>query len=262
MKGNRMTRLLLVARGTEKLKRGNKNQESGRVPGRHTVFIDLDCGVRFGIIGEPVPAEEAGRADSAVQIPEEVRKHLAQSLGGPFLVFRDKVPKDLKLSKEQKERVEQHLQELLPDAMKFFEKIDGLKREEREKELGAYRPQAQEKLAAVLKETMKEDQLKRLRQLELQQEGPFALHHGNVEIRKLLKITDEQRKQFRAVILDMQKKIAPLLKDVDSGGDPKEIWPKLMTIRKEHEARIETLLSDVQTKQWKEMLGKPLDLGD
>jgi len=141
--------------------------------------------------------------------------------------------------------------------MKFFEKIDHLKREEREKELGAYRPKAQEKLAAVLKETMKEDQRKRLRQLKLQQEGPFALHHGDVEIRKTLKITDEQRKQFMAVILEMQKKIVPLLKDVDTGGDPQEIWPKLMKIRREHEARIEALLTDAQKRQWKAMLGKP-----
>jgi hypothetical protein len=262
MKGNRMTRLLLVARGTEKLKRGNKNQESGRQPGGHVVFIDLDCGVRYGIIGEPVPAEEAGSADAASQVPEEARKHLAQSLGGSFLVFRDKVQKDLKLTEEQKEKLEQYLKEWIPDAMKFFEKIDGLKREEREKELGAYRPKAQAKLAAILKETMKEDQGKRLRQLELQQEGPFALNHENVEIRKDLKITEEQRKQFMAVIQEMQKKIAPLLKDVDSGGDPKEIWPKLLKIRKEHEGRIESLLSDAQKKQWKEMLGKPLDLGD
>ncbi len=66
MKGNRMTRIILVARGTEKLKRRNKNEESGRTPGRHTVFIDLDCGVRYGMIGEPVPAEEVG-PDAAAQ---------------------------------------------------------------------------------------------------------------------------------------------------------------------------------------------------
>ena len=71
MKGNRMTRLLLVARGTEKLKRGNKNEESGQLPGGHAVFIDLDCGVRYGIIGEPVPAEEAGSGTGA----ESPRRH-------------------------------------------------------------------------------------------------------------------------------------------------------------------------------------------
>jgi hypothetical protein len=54
MKGNRITRLLLVASGTEKLKRGNKNAELGHQPGGHVAFIDLDCGVRYGIIGEPV----------------------------------------------------------------------------------------------------------------------------------------------------------------------------------------------------------------
>jgi hypothetical protein len=261
MKGNRMTRLLLVARGTEKLKRGNKNEESGRLRGGHAVFIDVDCGVRYGIIGEPVPDEDAGSADRA-QVPEEVRKHLAQSLGGSFLVFRDKVQDDLKLTKEQKEKLEQHLQELLPDLMQFFQKIDGLKGEGREKELKAYRPKVQEKLAAILKETLKEDQRKRLRQLELQQEGALALWHGDVQIGKGLKITDEQRKQFMAVVQEMQKKIEPLIKEAQSGGKPEEIGPKIMKIRREHEGKIEALLTDAQKKQWQEMLGKPLDLGD
>jgi hypothetical protein len=107
---------------------------------------------------------------------------------------------------------------------------------------------------------MQEGQLKRLRQLELQQEGAFALHHGDVEIRKGLKITDEQRRQFMTVIQEMQTKMAPLLKDVDSGDDPQEIWPKLLKIRKEHEGKIEALLTDSQKQQWKELLGKPLDL--
>ena len=259
MKGNRMTRLLLVARGAEKLQRGNKNE--GRLPGGHAVFIELDGGVRYGMIGEPVPAEEAGGADQA-QVPAEARKVLAENLHGPFLVFRDKVQEDLKLTQEQKEKLEQNLQELLPDAMQFFQKIEGLKGEEREKELKAYRQKAQEKLAAVLKETIKEDQRKRLRQLELQREGAFVLLHGDVEIGTDLKITDEQRKQFMAVVQDMQKKIAPLIKEAQSGGDPQEIRPKAMKIRKEHEGKIVALLTDPQKKQWKEMLGKPLDLDE
>jgi hypothetical protein len=259
MKGNRMTRLLLVARGTEKLKRGNKNEESGHPPGGHAVFIDLDCGVRYGIIGEPVPDEEAGSADPAGQIPEEARKVLAENLHGPFLVFRDKVQEDLKLTAEQKEKLEQHLKEL---AMEFFQKMEDLqdlKSEERDKELGAYRKKAQEKLAAILKEIkIKEDQRKRLRQLELQQLG---LLDSDVVGKDLL-ITDKQRQQFMAVVQDMQKKIEPFIKDAQSGGDPQEIRPKIMKIRKEHEGKLVALLTDAQKKQWKEMLGKPLDLSD
>ena len=177
-------------------------------------------------------------------------------------MFRDKVQEDLKLTKEQKEKLEQHLQELLPDAMQFFQKIDGLKGEEREKELKAYRPKVQEKLAAVLKETLKEDQRKRLRSWSCNGRGRSPCCMGTSEIGKDLKITDEQRKQFMAVVQDMQKKIAPLIKEAQSGGNPQEIRPKIMKIRKEHEGKIEALLTDAQKKQWKEMLGKPLDLDD
>ena len=35
-----------------------------------------------------------------------------------------------------------------------------------------------------------------------------------------------------------------------------------MKIRKEHEGQIEALLTDAQKKQWKEMLGKPLNLDE
>ena len=35
-----------------------------------------------------------------------------------------------------------------------------------------------------------------------------------------------------------------------------------MKIKKEHEDQIEAVLTDAQKKQWKEMLGKPLDLDE
>jgi hypothetical protein len=114
-------------------------------------------------------------------------------------------------------------------------------------------------LAAVLKDTLKDDQRKRLRQLELQQEGPFVL---GGELGKELKITDDQRKQFMAVVQDLQKKVEPLVKEAQSGGNPDDIRPKLMKIRKEHEGKIEAILTDAQKKQWQEMLGKPLDLDE
>src|ERR1700679_3564072 len=93
---------------------------------------------------------------AAQEIPEQVRKDLSENLHGSLVVFRAKAQEDLKLSDEQKEKLEQHLRELLPDAMQFFQSMEGLKPEEREKELKAFRPKVQAKLAAVLKETLKE----------------------------------------------------------------------------------------------------------
>ncbi|HUY32892.1 MAG TPA: hypothetical protein VMV69_08935 [Pirellulales bacterium] len=339
MDGNRMTRLVLSAGGMEKLKfqsaRGKDENLVAFLPGGHR--IDMECGVRYGMIGEPVPIKKAkdgkeprnpeeascyeermpakihkiqkelpawvqktgdkekatalmqklkehldaknlgeaekiadsilamigGSAQAAIEdIPEEARREIARNLHGPFMVFRDAVREELKLTDEQKEKLEEHLRERLPDIMQFFQSLEGLNGEEREKKLQAFRQTAQEKLAAVLKDTLKENQHKRLRQLELQQEGAFALWHGDVEIGKDLKVTDEQRKQFMAVVQEFQKQVGPLIKEAQSGGNPEQIRPKVMKLRKEHEDRIEALLTDAQKKQWKEMLGKPLALDE
>jgi Tol biopolymer transport system component len=60
----------------------------------------------------------------------------------------------------------------------------------------------------------------------------------------------------------MQKTIEPLIKEAQTSGKHEEIRPKAMKIRKEHEQKIEAILDDTQKKQWKEMLGKPLDLAE
>jgi hypothetical protein len=266
VQAGRMTRLLLAARGNEKLQFANDDHSVKKVQRDEVAFlpagrlIDLACGVRYGIIAAPVAEGEAGGDEPPGQVPEEVRRQIVEAMGGPFVVFRSKVPEDLKLSPEQNEKLEGQLLERVQDAMQFFRKLEGKKPEEAEKELEKYRPKAREKLAAFLKEALKEDQLKRLRQLELQQEGAFAL--GLPDVGKELNITDDQRRQFMAVVQELHKKVEPLIREARSGGRPEEIHPKVMKIRKEQEGKIEALLTDAQRKQWKEMLGKPFDLGE
>jgi len=188
------------------------------------------------------------------------RRQITETLGPPFLVFRDKVQEELKLSDEQKKKLEKRLQDTVQDTMQLFQKLADKEPEEREKELHAYREKAQENLTAFLQGLLQEEQSKRLRQVMLQREGLFAL--GHAEIMKELEITDKQRQQFGEVAQEMHKKIEPLVKEAQKGGNPQEIWPKIRKIRKEQEERIEALLSEAQKKQWQEMLGKPLDLGD
>jgi len=195
---------------------------------------------------------------TAQGVAEAALKKLRHDLGGSFVVSRDKVQEDLKLTEEQKEKLEEHFRELLPDAMQVFQKVKGLKPEERKKELGAYRPKAQEKLAAVLKETLNAGQRKRLRQLELQREG---LRDG--KIWKELQVTDEQRKQFMAMMRQAQKETQSLLEELQKDGKLKEeIQPKVIKVRGDLEGKLEALLTDAQRKHWKEMLGKPMDLAD
>jgi len=269
MDRERVTRLVLTARGKEKLKfgsaRGEDVSEVASLPGGHR--IDMACKVRYGILGAPAAAEQVTADAPApppgappLEVPEQARRQIVDALGPPFLVFRDKVLHELKLSQEQQQSLEERLLGTVQDAMQFFQNLGDKQPEEREKELHFYRQKAQEKLAAFLKQTLKDEQRKRLRQLELQQQGPFAL--GQPELMEELKITAEQRQLFTGVVQEMEKKIQPLLKDAQSGGNPEEIRPKVMQIRKDYGGKIGALLTDAQRKQWKEMLGPPLTLDD
>ena len=63
------------------------------------------------------------------------------------------------------------------------------------------------------------------------------------------------------VLQEMQKKIEPLMKEAQKAATRRRILPKTMKLRQEHEAKVEAILTDAQKNQWKEMLGKPFDLG-
>jgi hypothetical protein len=273
MNGTRMSQLLLSARGREKLEYGNDDNRRIKVKEDEVTClpagrpVDVNGGVRYGIIGTPASADEvddraaAPAADTAPEIPDEARKPLVEALGETFIVFRDRVQEELKLSGEQKAKLLQTFPEHVQETMKVFEKIKDLKPPEREKVMHEHRQKSAEKLSALLGKLLDARQQERFGQLQLQQAGVFVLL-GEHEAARRVKVTDEQRKQFMEVMQDLHKKIHALAREVEAGGNPAELRPRMMKIRKEHEGRIEALLSDAQKKRWQELLGKPLDLDD
>ena len=168
-----------------------------------------------------VPGPRGAQA-AAQEVPEQARKEIAHNLQGPFAVFRDVVQEDLKLTAEQKEKVEEHLRERLPDIVavlpvaRWRDWGGGPAR----KNSTPFRRQAagQVNWPSVLKATLKADQSKRLRQLGLQQEGAFALFHGAVKIAKDLKITQRATEAIHGGRhQDLQKKVEPLIQEVRVG---------------------------------------------
>jgi hypothetical protein len=271
--GKQMTRLILSANGMEKLQFNKDDHPLKRIKRDEVVIlpggrpIDLECRVRYGILGEPARAEEVSNAEDIAgatiigQVPDEVRRQLHEALGGPFLIFRNKVQGELKLSDEQKQELAQLLPRHIQATMKFFETVNDKAPPEREKQLQSHRQKSHEKLLASLKERLQPRQLERLHQLVLQQEGPFILM-GPSEAAGTLKITDEQRLQLLGLIHELQAKIEPLIKEAQIGGNPMEIRPKIMKLRQECVGKMENVLTDAQKGQWKEMLGKPFELSD
>jgi hypothetical protein len=197
---------------------------------------------------------------AAAQVPpDQQRKDVVEALGPPFIVFREKVLDELKVSDDQREKLMQRVMEQIMETGPFLESLPKTG-EERDTKLKEHRKNAHEKLAKDLKEMLQPAQLTRLRQVTFQQEGSFAL--GQEDVRKELKITQEQLMKFKAVVEDLQSKVQPLIKEAQSGGNPEEIRPKIEALRKDHAKQLEAVLTDTQKMQWKEMLGPPFDLGD
>jgi hypothetical protein len=196
---------------------------------------------------------------AAQEVPDENRKQLVEALGPPFIVFREKVLDELKVSEGQKEMLLKHLMEQIMETGPFLDSLAETG-PDREKKLSAHRKKAEEKLAKLLKEALQPGQLSRLRQVTLQQQGGFAL--GQEDLRKELKITQEQLKRFMAITQELHRSVAPLVKEAQAGGNPAEIRPKIEQLRKDHAKKLEAVLTDAQKKQWQELLGPPFELGD
>jgi hypothetical protein len=192
--------------------------------------------------------------------PADPGRQFAEALGPTFVVFRDSVQRDLGLSDEQRQKIQKRLAETSQDAGRFFQSLETKSADDRPKALHAYRERALETLTAFLQGLLRDEQLHRLRQVMLQQEGVFAL--GNPDIGKELGLTDDQRRQFAEVVRAMQREIEPLMRQAQESGKHEEARGEAMKARAAAAGRIEALLTDGQRERWKELLGKPLDLGD
>jgi hypothetical protein len=194
-------------------------------------------------------ASPGSPAHAAQDITEELRDKLAHSLGSSFLLFRTKVLGELRVTREQKEKLDQHLRTLLPEAMRVLQASNGGR--------GKYNQKTHAEMAAVLKDILNEDQRTRLHQLELQKDLLF----GPAWNMKELQITDEQQQHFMAPIQETQKRTRALMEKIHNGANPDVIRPKALQLRLDLEVQLEALLTDAQKKKWKEMLGTPVDLG-
>jgi hypothetical protein len=266
MNGNRMSGLLLSARGQETLEFSNNDHPLKKVKKDEVAFlpagrpIEVDTGVRYGIIAEPAAVEDTVAEEPlAQQIPDEARKPLVEVLGAPFRVFRDPVHEELKLSDEQRQKLLDKLPAFVQATMKVFEEIKELEPPQREKKMQEHRQKAGQNLSEFLKDLLDGKQQKRLFQLQLQQAGAFALL-GENEAFLILKITAEQRKKFMELVQEMHKKIQLLSKEAETGGNPEDIRSRVMTTQRDYRARVEAVLTDSQRSQWRKLLGKPFKL--
>jgi len=175
------------------------------------------------------------------------------------LLTNESVQKELKIDKDNADKVKEAVQKVRDKHADEFTKLRDLPQEER-------RQKSQELTKAVSEETLKAvsgmlsaDQLKRLNQIELQQIGVQAFTRP--EIQKALALTDEQKDAIKTINDEAAKKRQELFQQGggrrQGGGQGQS---QAAAMRKETMDRVQKLLTADQKKTWKDLTGDPFEI--
>jgi uncharacterized protein YukE len=170
--------------------------------------------------------------------------------GLALLLANEGVQKELKLTDEQTEKVKEFGQSQMEKLREAFGGGGGRPDFEKMREMQKASTGAAEKL---VKETLKPEQQKRLKQIQLQQGGLMAF--ATEEVQKGLKLTDDQKEKLKTLGADMQKDMQELRQG--GGGFSPETMQKTRALTKEYMDKAMETLTDDQKKAWKDLTGEP-----
>lgn len=109
----------------------------------------------------------------------------------------------------------------------------------------------------ALADSLTPEQLKRLKQIQLQQRGIQAFQ--DPEVQTTLKMTDDQKEKVKTIAEDAGKDMRELFKNAGGGGNREEMAKKFAAYRKEVMDKTTSVLSEDQKKTWKDMVGEPFE---
>ncbi len=170
--------------------------------------------------------------------------------GGKFGMLQNKmIQDDLKLSQEQLAKIK----DLVSKQQQLFK--DFQKNPKNPQELGgklAELNQANEKAMDAL---LQEEQVKRLKQISVQQQSERAF--SNPEVATALKLSDEQKKLIGDILQDAFKAQRDISTKAAAAGNFQEIQKQLAEQRQATIEVIVAVLNQEQKQTWKELVGAP-----
>lgn len=190
--------------------------------------------------GQPRRGEGNGRPQFGGQQSPRLAGMREQGMLASMLLARPDVQKELNLTAQQKAKIEE-----MQQAMRMArEELRSLPPDQRRQRMAELRQKNDP--TSVLTETQK----KRLRELELQWQGPTALM--NPEIAQEVGLTQEQRTKIMGIL---QEQFQGMRERFQQGGSPDP--QALEKAREEVEKKILEVLTPAQRQKWDQMLGKP-----
>jgi Spy/CpxP family protein refolding chaperone len=161
------------------------------------------------------------------------------------LLGQESVQKELGLSDEQKQQVE----ELSKKTREQRQGLMDLDPQERSAKMRELREQNDKEVSKILKP----EQHKRLHQITLQVQG-LASALGNPKVAEEMQIKDDQKPQIK----EIQDYVREQTRDLfQPGGNPDDARKKMEELRKTSNERVEKVLTAEQKAKWKELAGEP-----
>ena len=174
--------------------------------------------------------------------------------GGGYMLLSNKgVQQELKLTDAQAEKVTRVVEEA---SAKAREKWQDLPDDERREKGRAIFQAANDEVKATVKDVLKPEQVARLDQISLQQQGITAF--ADPKAQGKLGLSDDQRSKLREIADDADRK----MRDLREGfaNDREGTMEKMRAARKESMDKALGVLTDGQKKSWKEMTGEPFEV--
>ena len=178
--------------------------------------------------------------------------------GGPAILMRPDVVKELKLTDSQVTKVESLLESMRPQGRGGGGRDGG----GGGRRGGFGRGGDPEQAAATdkkLKDILNDNQYKRFHELSLQQAGGFALNQPKVA--EQLNLTSSQKSKLEDLNLDLREEMQDMFSG-GGGGDREAMMAEVRLMRTEYGKKMLTVLNADQKKKWTEMVGKPFKFVD
>jgi Spy/CpxP family protein refolding chaperone len=178
-------------------------------------------------------------------------------MGGPgALVNNSGVQKELNLTEEQIQKSRDVLQKVREKHQDEFEKMRDMDPEERREKGQQLMKAVGDEMIKELSDVLSADQIKRLKQIGLQQRGPQAFLDPEVE--KSLKLTDDQKRAIKTIADDAGREMREVFQNAQ--GNFQEAMQKVGAMRKEAMNKVVAVLNDQQKDAWKDLTGKPFEV--
>jgi hypothetical protein len=179
--------------------------------------------------------------------------------GGPGgiagLLTNESVQKELKMDDDQTTKVKDAVQKVQDKYKDDFAKLRDLSGEEQRTKREELSKAVTGEILTALSDILKPEQVTRLKQIELQQDGTRAFTREDVQ--KALALKDDQKETIKTINDDTAKATREMFQ---GGQRTPETREKIAALRKEALEKVQGVLTDDQKKTWKDMTGEPFQV--